>query len=103
MHSYSGVAEFANKGPIALQRAQDSGKLMLFEEFGASGGSKASEMADHIAVFNELGVPWLPWQITKPGNGEADFEFWTDEGTYDVVQKGSAAAASLQAAQSWPL
>ena len=102
IHSYSGVSEFANKGPIALQHAQDSGKLMLFEEFGASGGNKAGDLSDHIAVFNELGVPWLPWQISKPGNGESDFEFWTDEDAYGAVKDGSNTAAGLDAAQSWP-
>lgn len=103
MHSYSGVSEFREKGPIALQRALDSNKLMLFEEFGASGGSKASEMSEHIAVFNDLRVPWMPWQISKPGNGEADFEFWTDEATYDTVRDGSNVAAGMEGAQSWPI
>jgi mannan endo-1,4-beta-mannosidase len=103
IHSYSGVSEFRSKGPIALQHALDANKLVLFEEFGASGGNKAGEVADHIAVFNELRVPWLPWQISKPGNGEADFEFWTDEGTYGIVQEGSNTAAGLDGAQSWPI
>lgn len=76
---------------------------MLFEEFGASGASKSSDIAEHIAIFNDLRVPWLPWQISKPGNAEADFEFWTDEETYGVVQDGSNAAAGLDGAQTWPV
>ena len=82
LHSYSGVDEFRNKGPVALQRALEANKLTLFEEFGASGQTKADEIAAHIQVFNDLGVPWMPWQISKPGNGASDFEFWTDEETY---------------------
>jgi mannan endo-1,4-beta-mannosidase len=103
LHSYSGVDEFRTKGPIALQHALEANKLTLFEEFGASGQTKAEEVAAHIQVFNELGVPWMPWQISKPGNGQADFEFWTDEETYNVVKTGSEEARGLKAAQSWSL
>lgn len=76
---------------------------MLFEEFGASGCGKANEIAAHIAVFNELRVPWLPWQISKPGNGKADFEFWVDEKAYSVIEDGSNVAAGLDGAQTWPI
>lgn len=103
MHSYSGVEEFRTQGAIALQHALDADKLMLFEEFGASGGGKADEMAAHIAVFNDLRVPWMPWQISKPGNGQSDFEFWTDEDTYGVVRDGAETASGITAAQSWNL
>ena len=103
MHSYSGVDEFREKGAIALQHALDANKLMLFEEFGAAGCGKANELAAHIAVFNDLRVPWMPWQISKPGNGKADFEFWTDEQSYGVVQIGSNEAVELEGAQSWPV
>ncbi|KAJ1326166.1 mannan endo-1,4-beta-mannosidase [Microdochium nivale] len=106
LHSYSGVEEFRTKGAVALQHALEAGKLTLFEEFGATGKTsqtKPDQIADHIRVFNDLGVPWMPWQISKPGNGEADFEFWTDEKTYNVVKEGSEEAQRLRAAQAWPL
>lgn len=103
MHSYSGVDEFREKGAVALQHALEAEKLMLFEEFGATGCGKSNELGAHIDVFNELGAPWLPWQISKPGNGQADFEFWTDEKAYAVVQDGSKKAAELEAAQTWPI
>jgi mannan endo-1,4-beta-mannosidase len=102
LHSYSGVEEFRTKGPIALQRALAAEKLMLFEEFGASGEDKAQVLADHIAVFNEMRVPWMPWQISKPGNGANDFEFWTDEEAYDVVKEGSRQAGRKESAQDFP-
>lgn len=102
LHSYSGVEEFKAKGPIALERAKAAGKLTLFEEFGASGDNKAQVLADHIAVFNDLGMPWMPWQISKPGNGAKDFEFWTDEAAYDVVKKGALRAGREKSAQKFP-
>jgi mannan endo-1,4-beta-mannosidase len=102
IHSYSGVSEFATKSPIALQHALAANKLVLFEEFGATGASKAQELKEHIDVFNGLGVPWMPWQISKPGNGEADYEFWVDEESYDVVKGGVETARGVEAAQGWP-
>lgn len=101
LHSYSGVEEFQTKGPIALQHALAADKLVLFEEFGASGEDKAQVLQDHIAVFNDLGVPWMPWQISKPGNGASDFEFWTDEAAYDAVAQGALEAGGKESAQEW--
>ncbi|KAH7066747.1 glycoside hydrolase superfamily [Paraphoma chrysanthemicola] len=102
IHSYSGVSEFRNKAPIALQRAQAAKKLVLFEEFGATGANKAGEVGQHIDVFNGLKVPWMIWQISKPGNGAADFEFWTNEQTYEVLKQGSTKALGIAAAQTFP-
>lgn len=103
IHSYSGVEEFRAKGPIALEHALASRKYMLFEEFGASGQDKAEVLGDHIDVFNDLGVPWMPWQISKPGNGASDFEFWTDEVAYGMVERGAAKAQKTKSAQMWSL
>ncbi|KAI4670642.1 uncharacterized protein J4E88_009734 [Alternaria novae-zelandiae] len=102
IHSYSGVSEWRNKAPIALQHAQAAKKLVLFEEFGASGSNKASVVGQHIDIFNGLKVPWMIWQINKPGKGAADFEFWTNEDTFGVVKQGSAKALSISAAQTFP-
>jgi mannan endo-1,4-beta-mannosidase len=95
------VEEFKTKGPLALQRALAADKLMLFEEFGATGENKAQVLRDHIAVFNGLGVPWMPWQISKPGNGAKDFEFWTDEPAYGAVKQGALQAGKAKSAQKW--
>jgi mannan endo-1,4-beta-mannosidase len=103
LHSYSGVEEFKTKGPLALQRALAADKLMLFEEFGATGENKAQALKNHIAVFNGLGVPWMPWQISKPGNGANDFEFWTDEAAYGAVKQGALQAGNARSAQSWSI
>jgi mannan endo-1,4-beta-mannosidase len=97
------VEEFKTKGPLALQRALAADKLMLFEEFGATGENKAQVLRDHIAVFNGLGVPWMPWQISKPGNGAKDFEFWTDEPAYGAVKQGALQAGKAKSAQKWSI
>ncbi|PSK42055.1 hypothetical protein B9Z65_3969 [Elsinoe australis] len=102
IHSYNGVEGFKKNAPVALQHAKDAGKLVLFEEFGATGENKADVVGQHIKVFNGLKVPWMVWQINKPGKGAADYEFWTDEETFDVVRDGSSEALALKAAQPFP-
>ena len=42
------------------------------------------------------------WQINKPGKGAGDFEFWTDEATYGVVQQGATKAKTLAGTQTFP-
>ena len=103
IHSYSGVQGFEDNGPIALQHALGSNKLMIFEEFGATGEQKAEEIQQHVDIFNRLRVPWMPWEISMPGKGADDFEFWTDEDTYNVVREGAIEAGGTDAAQSFPL
>jgi mannan endo-1,4-beta-mannosidase len=76
---------------------------MTFEEFGASGENKAQTLKDHIDVFNGLGVPWMPWQISKPGNGANDFEFWTDEEAYEAVKQGAVEAREQEGAQKFSI
>ena len=98
-----GFNEFKNKGPVALQHAKSANKLMLFEEFGATGDSKSAILGQHIDVFNGLGVPWMPWQISKPGNKASDYEFWTDEPSYGVVKDGSNNALEKGAVQVWSI
>lgn len=102
IHSYSGVLEWRNKAPLALQHALAAGKLVLFEEFGALGDDKAAAVGQHIDVFNGLKVPWMVWQINKPGKGGKDYEFWVDEETYGVVKRGAEGALGVGAAQRFP-
>ena len=102
IHSYSGASERRNKAPIALQRAQAAKKLVLFEKFGATGSDKAGVVGQHIDISNGLKVPWMIWQINKPGKGAADYEFWTYEDSFAVVKQGAAKALSIAAAQTFP-
>jgi mannan endo-1,4-beta-mannosidase len=95
------VSVVQEKSAVALEHALDTPRLMVFEEFGATGTSKAETIEQYIKVFNNLRVPWSPWEISKPGKGSGDYEFWTDEPTYGVVQTGSKAALGLTAAQDW--
>jgi mannan endo-1,4-beta-mannosidase len=102
IHSYSDPSTFRVQAPVALQHALAAKKLVLFEEFGATGSNKAKLVGEYISIFHDLKAPWMVWQINKPGKGAADFEFWTDEATFGVVKTGAATALSVGAAQTWP-
>lgn len=102
LHSYDGPASFASKGPGALSRAIASKTFVMVEEFGASGGNKAEVVQEHIKIFNgQLRIPWSIWEISKPGAGAADFEFFVGEPTYDVVVNGSLTSLLTTAAQDF--
>ncbi|KAK2768866.1 hypothetical protein FQN54_000726 [Arachnomyces sp. PD_36] len=101
IHSYSEPADFEKAIPTALDNALRADKLMIFEEFGAVGESKAKEISQKIDIINGLKVPWMAWQISKPGNGAADFEFWVDEPTYLAVQGGAQDASQIEAEQDF--
>ena len=102
LHSYDGPASFAANGPGALSRAIASNTLVMVEEFGATGATKAEVVQEHIDIFNQqLHMPWSIWEISKPGAGAADFEFYTGEPTYDVVSNGSHVSLETVAAQDF--
>ncbi|KAF9884875.1 hypothetical protein FE257_000942 [Aspergillus nanangensis] len=101
IHSYSAFDVFQSKVPLALKHALKANKLTVLEEFGSMGAGKADTIEQHVNFFNELGVPWLPWQISKPGYGEGNYEFWVDEPTYTVVKKGARKALQSPAKQKF--
>lgn len=102
LHSYSGAASFATNGPAAVQRALAAKKLVMVEEFGATGARKAEEIQQHIDIINgQLKVPWCIWQINNPGTGAADFEFFVGEPAYDVVKDEGIASRKIRAIQDF--
>jgi mannan endo-1,4-beta-mannosidase len=103
LHSYNGPGSFAPKSPAALARAIASQqKFVMVEEFGASGRNKAEIVREHIDIFNrQLRIPWSIWEISKPGTGAADFEFFVGELMYDVVVNGSCTSLLTTAAQDF--
>lgn len=101
VHSYDNAASYNTTIPGILKHALDAKKLMILEEFGATGANKAADVKQHIDVINSYGIPWMIWEMSKPGKGAGDFEFWTDEETYGVVAQGAKEALKKQAAQNF--
>ncbi|OQR82820.1 hypothetical protein ACHHYP_15469 [Achlya hypogyna] len=76
IHSYEGADQ--RKLESAVQLAKVHKKRVIFEEFGATGSNKASGLGAYTKAANAAGVPWMVWEILKPGNSN-DFETWYDE------------------------
>ena len=72
----------------AQDKAADYGKTILFEEWGAMGWNKANTIKAFAEGLAQAGIPWLYWEIVKPGKGSSDFEVWTDEESWGVLGDG---------------
>lgn len=76
------------------QKAWNNGQTLLFEEWGALGGSKSSIVQSMAYALRDAGIPWLYWEIVKPGKGSSDFEVWTDEDTWwNAIGNGDVTGA----------
>ncbi|KAK7680329.1 hypothetical protein QCA50_016569 [Cerrena zonata] len=71
--------------PLALQ----SGKRLLYEEFGANGSNKQSQIQSITNLLISTGVPWMYWEVTNPGKGATDYEVWTDEPSWGTLKSQS--------------
>lgn len=83
--------------PLAI----NSGKRMLYEEFGALGGSKQSQIQSITNLLMATGVPWMYWEIVKPGQGANDYEVWTDEPSWSTLASQSSATRKLGGEFGW--
>ncbi|KXN87162.1 Transcription elongation factor SPT5 [Leucoagaricus sp. SymC.cos] len=75
LHDYNLDTNYvASHVDAAKPLAINSGKRMLYEEFGALGGSKQSQIQSITNWLMATGVPWMYWEIMKPGQGSNDYE-----------------------------
>ncbi|KAH8918707.1 glycoside hydrolase family 5 protein [Atractiella rhizophila] len=72
------------------QRAFKAGKILLFEEWGAMGGNKAGTIESFATKLKANDIPFMYWEVTKPGKGAADFEVWTSEDSWWKLKEGAA-------------
>ncbi|KAG6834180.1 hypothetical protein H0H93_011356, partial [Arthromyces matolae] len=79
-----------------------SGKRLLYEEFGALGGSKQSQIQAVTNTLISTGVPWMYWEIMKPGMGSSDYEVWTDEASWSTLKSQSIATRAHVGEFGWP-
>ena len=84
--------------PLAL----NSGKRLLYEEFGALGSSKQSEIQNVVNTLISTGVPWMYWEVTNPGQGSANYEVWTDEPSWQILKSGSLTTNQQAGEFGWP-
>ncbi|KAH9142853.1 hypothetical protein AeRB84_013104 [Aphanomyces euteiches] len=75
-------------------------KRVIVEEFGYT-GNKANNFANFMLAAQNAGLPWMIWEVLKPGN-TCDYETWTDESeAWQAIMNGASTANSK--AGQWPL
>lgn len=103
LHDYNVDPSYiASHVDAAKPSALSSGKRLLYEEFGASGGSKQSQIQAATNTLISTGVPWMYWEVTKPGMGSSDYEVWTDEPSWSTLQSQSLATRQQGGEFGWP-
>ncbi|KAL4253208.1 glycosyl hydrolase 5 (cellulase A) family protein [Abortiporus biennis] len=103
LHDYNLDSSYlASHVDAAKPLALSSGKRMLYEEFGALGSSKQSEIQTVTNLLISTGVPWMYWEVTKPGKGNSDYEVWTDEPSWNTLQSQGQATRKQGGEFGWP-
>lgn len=89
VHDYGTSASVTVGALVAAKaKASDRGKEIIFEEWGALGWNKADIIKSFATGLAQAGIPWLYWEVVKPGKGSSDFEVWTDEDSWGVLGDG---------------
>ncbi|KDE04516.1 hypothetical protein MVLG_05082 [Microbotryum lychnidis-dioicae p1A1 Lamole] len=88
VHDYGTNAQ-AMANALKAAKAANPDKTVMMGEWGVAGGQKASTIAAFVSAFKSAGLPWMYWEIVKPGQGPADFEGWTNEGAWGALVGGS--------------
>jgi len=101
-HNYNSNPNYITSAVTnARALAWNTGKRIIVEEFGCSGDKTNCFNSQMNAIYN-LGVPWLFWEILKPGD-DGQFETWTNEESWSnaVLPQAQKAGASHQG-WDWP-
>jgi hypothetical protein len=95
VHDYGTSASSSVASLVSGQKkAWNYGKTLLFEEWGALGWSKSSIIESFATALRDAGIPWLYWEVVKPGKASSDFEVWTDESAWsDAIGNGDVTGA----------
>ncbi|GAA5992473.1 hypothetical protein JCM11641_000833 [Rhodosporidiobolus odoratus] len=84
VHDY-GTNAWNTAGTLASAQAKYPGKEIVMGEWGAAGANKAATISSFVSAFAAKSIPWMYWQITKPGAGADDFEVWTNEAAWKAL------------------
>jgi len=104
LHTYDYDAnKIGQKVAEAKNLAFKYGKRIIVEEFGAKGGDKQNVLNRQIAAIKNQGVPWIVWQILRPGAGAKDYEIGTNEESWwnSILPRGKETAGTKHG-WDWP-
>lgn len=72
VHDY-GTSASTTAGACAAAQKRTS-KRVIMGEWGIAGANKASTIRAFVDAFKAANVPWMYWEVVKPGQGTSDFE-----------------------------
>ena len=103
LHSYDWDAgKITDQVSQARDKANNNGKRVIVEEFGCQ-SDQNDELSTQIQAIEDANVPWMFWEIMKPGAWDGDFEIWKDEDVWwNVVSPRGQDAQNKDGAFDWP-
>lgn len=76
LHSYyNDISYFVKNLKNAVSLAAAYKKSIIMQEFGAVNG-KATWIQKVGSMCNSMNIPWMPWEVMKPGVSTGDYEFY---------------------------
>ncbi|KAK4700765.1 mannan endo-1,4-beta-mannosidase, partial [Phenoliferia sp. Uapishka_3] len=99
VHDYGTSATSTVNALVAAAGGVASGKTVMLGEWGIAGANKAALVAQFVTALKAAGIPWMIWEVVKPGKAASDFEIWTDEPAWSALVGGSAPA--LTTVNTW--
>ncbi|GAA5954681.1 hypothetical protein JCM10213_006480 [Rhodosporidiobolus nylandii] len=99
VHDY-GTSAWSTAAALAAARDNHPSKEIVMGEWGMTGANKAALITQFREAFAAKNIPWMYWQITKPGAGAGDFEIWTSEDAWHALTGAKSFAYSSVARSS---
>ncbi|KAI5477770.1 beta-1,3-mannanase [Pseudohyphozyma bogoriensis] len=89
VHDYGTDAAVTVSALVYAAQNAASGKTVMMGEWGMTGANKAALTASFVKAFAAAGLPWMYWEVVKPGKAASDFEVWTDEPSWAALTGGT--------------
>ena len=74
VHDYGTSASTAVNALKGARAGAAKGKVVMMGEWGMTGANKASTIKSFVDAFKAAGLPWMYWEVVKPGKATSDFE-----------------------------
>ena len=102
VHFYGSATGLSDELPALVKIAHSGQKRIFLQEFGSYGNKKANHTNDQIKVALQNDMPWMYWELSKPGS-EDQLEVWISDNTWtQVLSPQGKNTSKQQINQKWP-